>query len=65
MIKLLRQTQLSLIITGVLLGLVARVIFGPPEPDTPPPPSFETEVPEEFLSVSPLAEFEPKENSND
>lgn len=50
------QSRITLVMLGVLLGLVARGVLGEPESEVPEPPGFDSPLPAEVPLTLPLLE---------
>ncbi len=52
--KTISQTRISLVLAGVALGMVARLILGPPVTEVPQHPTFQSPLPSEVPFSVPL-----------
>ena len=48
------QSRITLVVLGVVAGLVARAVLGPPPPEVPPKPSFSRPLPDEVPLALPI-----------
>ena len=48
------QSRITLVVLGVVAGLVARAVLGPPAPEVPPKPSFSRPLPDEVPLALPI-----------
>ena len=48
------QSRITLVVLGVVAGLVARAVLGPPPPEVPPKPSFSKPLPDEVPLTLPI-----------